>query len=366
MKRNLNRKLNPLKINMKRGCFLFTMISFGAFTLGVSLADEPSGQPSRQGLDENQTTSDHPADHMYGNQKDGNHMGVNEQQADSMHPKSTDSSRASENSSQTSPKKRGMLPADRPGRDRPKAGQGLDENQTTSEFPADHKYGKQKGVNKEQADSMHPKSSDSSHASENSGQTSPTKGMPPADRPGQDRPKAGQGLDENQTTGELPADHMYGNHRGVNKERADTMHPKWGENSRASENGSQTGPMKKGILPAHRPSQDRPKQVANNPSVAGEKRDNLQSKLPMVNDFHQPGLNRSSTLVAKDGLMMNRTRDPREELTRRLPVGGGAAPSLPGVVRSRGAATPIIGQPMPSRAKTSTAAIDGTGMKRKP
>jgi len=277
---------------MKRGCFLFTMISFGAFTLGVSLADEPSGQPSRQGLDE---------------------------------------------------------------------------NQTTSELPSDHKYGKQKGVNKEQADSMHPKSSDSSHASEkNSGQTSPTKGMPPADRPGQDRPKAGQGLDENQTTGELPADHIYGNHRGVNKERADTMHPKWAENSRASENGSQTGPMKKGILPAHRPSQDRPKQVANNPSVAGEKRDNLQSKLPMVNDFHQPGLNRSSTLVAKDGLMMNRTRDPREELTRRLPVGGGAAPSLPGVVRSRGAATPIIGQPMPSRAKTSTAAIDGTGMKRKP
>jgi hypothetical protein len=289
VKRNLNRKLNLPKINMKRGCFLFRIISFGALTLGLSLADQPSGQPSGQGLDENQTTSDHPADHM----------DVNKEQADSMHPKSSDSGRASENSSsQTSPIKKGMLPAD---------------------------------------------------------------------RPGQDRPRAGQGLDENQTTSELPADHMYGKRKGVNKERADTKHSKWSGNSRASENSSQTGPMKKGILPAHRPGQDRPKQVANNHGVAGEKRvDTPQSKLPVVNDFHQPGLNQPSTAVAKDGLMMNRARDPQEELTRRSPVGGGADASLPGVVRSRGAATPIIGQLMPSRAKTSTAVINGTGMKRKP
>ena len=288
MKRNLNRKLNLPKINMKRGCFLFRIISFGALTLGLSLADQPSGQPSGQGLDENQTTSDHPADHM----------DVNKEQADSMHPKSSDSGRASENSSQTSPIKKGMLPAD---------------------------------------------------------------------RPGQDRPRAGQGLDENQTTSELPADHMYGKRKGVNKERADTKHSKWSDNSRASENSSQTGPMKKGILPAHRPGQDRPKQVANNHGVAGEKRvDTPQSKLPVVNDFHQPGLNQPSTAVAKDGLMMNRARDPQEELTRRSPVGGGADASLPGVVRSRSAATPIIGQMMPSRAKTSTAVINGTGMKRKP
>ena len=344
---------------MKRGCFLFRIISFGALTLGLSLADQPSGQPSAQGLDENQTTSDHPADHM----------DVNKEQADSMHPKSSDSGRASENSSsQTSPIKKGMLPADRPGQDRPKAGQGLDENQTTSELPADHMYGKQKGVNKERADTMHPKSIDSSRASENSSQTSPIKkGMLPADRPGQDRPRAGQGLDENQTTSELPADHMYGKRKGVNKERADTKHSKWSDNSRASENSSQTGPMRKGILPAHRPGQDRPKQVANNHGVAGEKRvDTPQSKLPVVNDFHQPGLNQPSTAVAKDELMMNRARDPQEELTRRSPVGGGADASLPGVVRSRGAATPIIGQLMPSRAKTSTAVINGTGMKRKP
>jgi hypothetical protein len=312
VKRKLNQKLNLSRINMKRGCFFFTIISFGALTLGLSLADQPPGQPSGKGLNENQPTSELPA---------------------------------------------GMLPADRLGQDRPKPGQGVDENQTTSELPADHKYGKQKGVNKEQADSMHPKSNDSS-------QTSPTKGMLPADR--EDRLKAEQGLDENQTTSELPAGHVYGSHRRVNKERTDTMHPKWSDNRRASENGSQTGPMKKGILPAHRPSQDRPKQVANDPGVAGEKRvGTLQSKLPVVNDFHQPGLNRSSTLVAKDGLT-NKTRDPQEELTRRLPVGGGADASLPGVARSRGAATPIIGQLMPSRAKTSTAAIDGTGMKRKP
>ncbi|MBV8176014.1 MAG: hypothetical protein JO151_15820 [Verrucomicrobia bacterium] len=348
---------------MKRGCFLFRIISFGALTLGLSLADQPSGQPSGQGLDENQTTSDHPADHM-----DGNHMDVNKEQADTMHPKWSDNSRASENSSQTGPTKKGMLPADRPGQDRPKAGQGLNENQTTGELPADHMDRKQKGLNKERADTMHPKSSDISRAAENSSQTSPMKKeMLPADRPGQDRPKAAQGLDENQTTSELPADHMDGKRKGVNKERADTKHSKWSDNSRASENSSQIGPMKKGILPAHRPGQDRPKQVANNHGVAGEKRvDHPQSKLPVVNDFHQPGLNQPSTAVAKDGLMMKRTRDPQEELTRRLPVGGGADPSLPGVVRSRGAATPIIGQLMPSRAKTSTAVINGTGMKRKP
>jgi hypothetical protein len=219
VKRDLNRKLNPHKINMKTGCFLFTIISFGALTLGVSLADQPSGQ----GLEENQRTSDRPADHIQGNQK------------------------------------------------------------------------------------------------------------------------------------------------GVNKEQAGTMHPELSDRGRASERSSQAGPIRKGILPAHRPGQDRPKQVANNHGVAGEKRvDNSQSKLPSINDFHQPGLNQPSTAVAKDELTMNRTGNPQEELTRTLPVRDEDNASLPGVVHSRSTATSITGQLTPSRAKTSTAVINGTGMKRKP
>ena len=275
---------------MKTGCCLFTIICFGVFTLGVSVADEPSGQPSGQGPEENQTTSDSLADHI-----DGKRKGVNEGQADTMHPKSSDTSRAAEKSSQTGPKKGGTLPANRPVRDHPKAGKGPEENQTTSERPADHMDGKQQGVNEEQADIMRPKLT----------------------------------------------------HR-----------------SGAAQKGSLTGSRKKGILPADRSGH--PEQVPNSHAVADEKRvGKLQSKLPLVNHLHQPGLSKPSNAVAKDGIK-TRARDPREEPTRKLPAGGGADPPLPGVVRSRRAATPIIGQLMPSRAKTSTAVINGSGMKRKP
>lgn len=69
---------------MKTGCFLFSIIGFGALTLGVSLAEQPSGQSSGQGLDENQTTSDRPADHMNGDQKS-----VSKKQAETVHPNLT-------------------------------------------------------------------------------------------------------------------------------------------------------------------------------------------------------------------------------------------------------------------------------------
>jgi hypothetical protein len=194
----------------------------------------------------------------------------------------------------------------------------------------------------------------------------------------------GQGLDENQTTSDRSADHRDGKQKGVNKEQADTMHPNLSDSSRASERSSQNGPIKKVILPVSRLGQDRPKQVANDHGVAGEKRvNNPQSKLPSVNDFHQPGFNQPSTAVAKDGSMMNRTGNNAQgwtalssppgtdtssgELTRRLPVGNGTNASLPGVVHSRGASTPITGQLTPSRAKNSTGVLNGTGMKqRKP
>jgi hypothetical protein len=62
---------------------------------------------------------------------------------------------------------------------------------------------------------------------------------------------------------------------------------------------------------------------------------------------------------------MNTTGNPQQELARRLPVGGGANASLPSVVHVR-PATASIGQLTPSSVKTSTAVINGTGMRHKP
>ncbi len=53
-------------MNMKTPRFLFTIVGFGALTLGLSLADEPSRQPSEQAPNENHTTSDRPAEQVQG------------------------------------------------------------------------------------------------------------------------------------------------------------------------------------------------------------------------------------------------------------------------------------------------------------
>jgi hypothetical protein len=192
-----------------------------------------------------------------------------------------------------------------------------------------------------------------------------TLGVSLADQPsGQ---PSGPGPEKKETTSDRPANQMRGKQKGLNEEQADTLHHGLGESGGASKKSSQTGPIKKVILPAHRPDHDHPKQVTDNHGYAGEKRvDNPQSKLPSVNSFHQPGLNHPSTAVAKDELTINRTANPQEELTKRLPVGNGANASLPGVVHSGGAGTPINGQLTLSRAKTSTAVLNGTGMRHKP
>jgi hypothetical protein len=87
-------------------------------------------------------------------------------------------------------------------------------------------------------------------------------------------------------------------------------------------------------------------------------------KRTSANDLHQPGLNKAAT-PAKDGLIMNKTGNPREQLAR-LPLGTRPATPLPGVVRGRVAATASIGGLAASSAKTSAAVINGTGMKPKP
>jgi len=169
---------------------------------------------------------------------------------------------------------------------------------------------------------------------------------------------------ENQTTGDKPADHPRSKPERDEKELADGKHPKAKNDSRVSEKSSQAGPIKK-AMPAHHPGQDRSKQVANNHGDAAEKRvDNHQNKPPAVNDFHQPALNRPSTVV-KGGLVLNTIGNHREQPAR-LPPGGGTTALVPAVVPGRSATTAIIGGLAASSAKSSTAVIDGSGMKRKP
>jgi hypothetical protein len=64
-------------------------------------------------------------------------------------------------------------------------------------------------------------------------------------------------------------------------------------------------------------------------------------------------------------LMMNTPGNHRDQPAR-LPMGSGTTAPLPGVVLGRGAAAASIGGLAPSSAKSSAAAINGTGMGRKP
>jgi len=122
-----------------------------------------------------------------------------------------------------------------------------------------------------------------------------------------------------------------------------------------------------GVQPAHHPELNHPKPIANNHQVLGQKPvDNFQTKLPSVYDLHPTVLNPASTAVAKEELLVNRTKNPQVELTKRLPATNEANASLPGVVHNREGSTAAIGQRMPSSAKTSTAALNGTGIKLKP
>jgi hypothetical protein len=222
--------------------------------------------------------------------------------------------------------------------------------------------------------------------------------------------QSGQPLDkgstENRINPDSPVDHK--NSKITNKNEADIIYPRVGEHLRPFEKNSQTGASKNWVLPAkgvlaahgvisargvipthgalttngvqpgHHPELNHPKPVANNHEVLGQKPvDHAQTKLPSVYDLHPMVLKPSSTAVARDGLILNRTPNAQEEMTRMLPnpqeelsrksqSGDGMNPSLPGVVHNRVGSTATLGQLMPVSAKRSTAALNGTGMKLKP
>jgi hypothetical protein len=72
MKKNTNPRLNPpSRINMKKACFLFTIVGLGTLTLGLSYADEPPKLPTEQVLSENPSTDDRSADPAHSTQARG-------------------------------------------------------------------------------------------------------------------------------------------------------------------------------------------------------------------------------------------------------------------------------------------------------
>jgi hypothetical protein len=215
-----------------------------------------------------------------------------------------------------------------------------------------------------------------------------------------------KGSAENRITPDSTVDHK--NSKVTNKDQADIIYPRVGEHLRPFEKSSQIGTTKnwelpakgalaahgvfpgRGVMPTHgvlpangvQPGRhtelNHPKPAANNHEILGQKPvDHSQTKLPSVYDLHPMVLKPSSTAVAKDGLILNRTPNaqeetakilpnPQAELSRKLQAGDEANPSLPGVVHNRVGSTATIGQLMPASTKRSTAALNGTGMKLKP
>jgi hypothetical protein len=113
--------------------------------------------------------------------------------------------------------------------------------------------------------------------------------------------------------------------------------------------------------PARGHIQDHPKQVVKSHE---DTRDRIQAKHASVNDIEQPALKRAAPAASHE-LMMNKIEN-RPETQARLPAGGGTAALAPGAVRSRSATETGIGGLATSTAKSSAAAINGTGMTHRP
>jgi hypothetical protein len=88
-----------------------------------------------------------------------------------------------------------------------------------------------------------------------------------------------------------------------------------------------------------------------------------QSKSPLPNEFAQPML-KKAPVAANGGWVMNKTGSHYEQPAK-LPGNGGTIAPKPGVSRNRSATPAAIGGLTTSRAKNSTAALDGAAMKRK-
>jgi hypothetical protein len=166
-----------------------------------------------------------------------------------------------------------------------------------------------------------------------------------------------RGPSEGQAASKPPAGQAQGNPARDHRSYPDGTHSK-------SKEDSQAGPTRK-TMPAHRPGPNRPKQAAIGREEPGRQRaDNPPAQRTPANGLPPPGLSKPAT-AAKDGLRLNPMGNQRQPPAR-LPVGSATTALLPGIVRGRGAAPATIGGLTASSARSSTAAINGAAMKRRP
>jgi hypothetical protein len=89
-----------------------------------------------------------------------------------------------------------------------------------------------------------------------------------------------------------------------------------------------------------------------------------QTKGALGNELHQPGSKKPGT-PATSGLPMNKMENRHNQAVK-LPAAGGTASLGPAMSRSRSRTTAELGGLTISKARNSTAALDGSTMKRKP
>jgi hypothetical protein len=147
-------------------------------------------------------------------------------------------------------------------------------------------------------------------------------------------PPLGQRPHDNPATQERPSDPAHGNQARGYKDQMQRNHFQFHPNSLAPGKSSKAGPL------------------------------NFQTQRTPMNHLHPSGLNTAAT-AAKDGLTMHKMENHREELAR-LELGRGATALLPRAVRDRAAAASGIGGAAAPASKNFAAAINGTGIKRKP
>jgi hypothetical protein len=287
---------------MKSARFLFTIVGFGALTLGVSLASQPAGQSSGQGPDASQatnlTTSGGSASYTGGKPEHDS-----QKQTDGKHSDSKDNSWISDKSSNAG----------------------------------------QKRSNGEQTEGKHPDYKNDKHVSDKSSQAeSETMGYKPASHV----------HDNKECVNEEQED--------------DGKHFKSKNDGSVSDKSSHAGPIKKALPAHQPGQDRAKQIAITHGDVIGKPFDNPRNNPQSVNGFHQSVLNQPAPVVAKGGLAANKTASPQGVLTRRMLVGGGAPAPSPGAVPTRSAAaTARLGELSPSSVKTSTAVINGTGMTHK-
>jgi hypothetical protein len=132
----------------------------------------------------------------------------------------------------------------------------------------------------------------------------------------------------------------------------------------APTHGNQTSGDKDQTDIRHSPS-DADNHTPGKVSQAGSTQTPL--KRPLVNNLSQPapGLIKTTPAVAKGGSPVNKPWSTSAQFAR-PPVGGGTVALGPGIAGKPAGVTANLGGLSASSVKTSTAGINGTGMKRTP